>query len=282
MTAREASPLRDEAPAPPVPAAYSGARNLSSSLGGSVLPPEDQHSLGQSVLLHLLPGVLATVFYVVIEAPVISLGVPPLAAFLLAIAVVVVPFELGFLLWKGRQLNGRLSLDGVVLYREPMRARDWAWLYPTLLLAGFLGFGVLAIIEPAITTTLFGWTPDWFRKLIDFDTVSQYSRTVWIGTMVAYFALNVVVGPITEELYFRGYLLPRISRYGKWAPLINTVLFSIYHFWSPWQILTRIVGVGPFVYAVWWKRNIYLGMAVHMTLNFLGVLLVTMMILGKV
>jgi membrane protease YdiL (CAAX protease family) len=238
----------------------------------------EQHSLPASLVLHLLPGALATVAYVLLVDPVVAIGFPPIAAFLVAIATVIIPFELGLLLWIGRQRNDRLSLDGVVLYRDPMRARDWAWLYPVLVLAAFLGFGLLAVVEPTIRSTLFNWLPTWFLTLIDFDAINSYSTNAWLLTLAAYFALNVLAGPIVEELYFRGYLLPRIDRYGRWAPLINVTLFSIYHFWSPWQILARIVGVGPYVYAVWWKRNIYLGMAVHVSLNLIATGLVALMV----
>ena len=58
----------------------------------------------------------------------------------------------------------------------------------------------------------------------------------WIVTLCAFFVLNGVIGPVVEELYFRGFLLPRMERLGRWAPLVNATLFSIYHFWSPWQI----------------------------------------------
>jgi len=47
-------------------------------------------------------------------------------------------------------------------------------------------------------------------------------------------ALNVILGPLVEELYFRGYLLPRLHRFGIWAPLINISLFAAYHLWKPW------------------------------------------------
>jgi len=40
-------------------------------------------------------------------------------------------------------------------------------------------------------------------------------------------AVNGFVAPITEELYLRGYLLPRISRFKVWAPLINGGLHSL-------------------------------------------------------
>jgi uncharacterized protein len=84
--------------------------------------------------------------------------------------------------------------------------------------------------------------------------------------------LNGIAGPVVEELYFRGYLLPRIPVARLWAPLINVVLFSLYHFFSPWQNITRIVALMLLVYAVSWKRNLYLSILVHCSLNTLGLL----------
>ena len=100
-------------------------------------------------------------------------------------------------------------------------------------------------------------------------------------TLVAYFALNGVLDPVTEELYFRGYLLPRMSQLGRWAPLLNVVLFSLYHFWSPWQFFSRIAGVTPVAYAVWWKENVYLGVVVHVLLNTIGVITVMALVVGQ-
>ena len=42
--------------------------------------------------------------------------------------------------------------------------------------------------------------------------------------------------PDPKELDFRGHLLPRLERYGRWAPVINTALFATYHLFSPWAI----------------------------------------------
>ena len=81
------------------------------------------------------------------------------------------------------------------------------------------------------------------------------------------FVVNAVTGPVVEEVYFRGYLLPRISRFGVWAPLLNTVLFSVYHFFTPWQNAGRILGLLPIAYAAWWKRNIYVSMGAHVLGN---------------
>jgi membrane protease YdiL (CAAX protease family) len=148
-----------------------------------------------------------------------------------------------------------------------MPRRDWPILIPALLVASIIGFGLLALIEPPIRDALFGWLPAWFLVPLPLESITEYSRSAWIVTLIAYFALNAVVGPVTEELYFRGYLLPGMSRFGRWAPLLNVVLFSAYHFWSPSQFLTRIAGVLPFAYAVWWKENVSIGIVVHVLLK---------------
>jgi hypothetical protein len=159
--------------------------------------------------------------------------------------------------------------------------RDWLWLVPVLILLAFLGFGLHMVIEPQLIARLFGWLPEWFVSPILVDRIGDYSATAWLVTLGAYFAINGLLGPIVEELYFRGYLLPRTERLGRWAPLVNVSLFSLYHFWSPWQFFARILGFAPTVYAVRWKRNIYLGMVVHCSLNTLGVLLVAALVLGR-
>jgi uncharacterized protein len=169
----------------------------------------------------------------------------------------------------------------LIPYRRPMSARDWALLVPALILLAFLGFGLHMAIEPTLIKSLFGWLPGWYVSPIVVDQIGSYSATAWFVTLVAYVAINGLLGPIVEELYFRGYLLPRMERFGRWAPLINVSLFSLYHFWSPWQLVARIVGFGPTVYAVRRKRNVYLGMVVHCSLNTLSVLLVAMLVASR-
>ncbi len=95
--------------------------------------------------------------------------------------------------------------------------------------------------------------------------LGEFGTYLWIGLIFG--VVNAVVGPVVEEVYFRGYLLPRLSRFGAWAPLINTVLFSLYHFFTPWQNVGRILGLLPMVYAAWWKRSIYVSMGAHVLGN---------------
>ena len=226
----------------------------------------------------LVPGALMTVAFVALAPLVERLGLPPIAALLGAIVGVLVPIELGVVLRAAGRAGG---LGRVIPFRESMPLVTWAWLVPTLIAAAFAGFGVHQLIEPPLIEALFGWLPDWFVTPVDLDGVGAYSGIVWTVTLVAFLVINGFVGPIVEELYFRGYLLPRMEYLGRWAPLVNVALFSLYHFWSPWQIVARILGFGPTVYAVRWRRNVYLGMVVHCSLNAIAVSLVASMVAGR-
>jgi membrane protease YdiL (CAAX protease family) len=222
------------------------------------------------VALFLVPGALLTIAFVVLAPLAKGLGLPPLAALLAGIVLVLVPVELGIVLRAGR-----------VPYRERVPLRTWAWLVPALIVVAFVGFGLGMVVEPAVQTALFGWLPDWFVNPLPVDRIGDYSSAAWIGTLIAFLVLNGVVGPVVEELYFRGYLLPRMRYLGRWAPLVNVALFSLYHFWSPWQLMSRIAGFGPTVYAVHRHRSVRLGMVVHCTLNVLGVIVVGTLVLGR-
>ena len=240
----------------------------------------EQLRLPTLLALFLVPGALMTVVYVVIAPLVETAGFPPIAALLVAILIVLVPFELGVILQAGRDRPG--GIRSVVPYRRPLPFRDWLWLVPVLIVAEFVGFGLSMAIEPKVIDGLFGWLPDWFVRPIDPDRVSDYRSGAWLVTLAAYLVLNGFVGPIVEELYFRGYLLPRMEWMGRWAPLVNVGLFSLYHFWSPWQVLGRILALAPMVYAVRWKENVYLGMVIHCTGNILGIILVGSLVLGRI
>ena len=236
----------------------------------------EQHSATRTTVLHLLPGALITAFYAGAAPVVRSLGFPSLMAIFLAIAFVLIPFELGYLIYQARK-NGT-TLGSVVLYREPVPRGQFVAL--TLGLLAWSGICVVLLFPPLdgfFIESVFSWLPGWFFFAEDF---TRYSTTVLLITWTFGLVVNGIAGPVVEEMYFRGYLLPRISRLGAWAPLVNTVLFSLYHFFTPWLNVGRIVGLLPMVWAAWWKRSIYVSMAVHVLGNAIPMLFLLAALLG--
>lgn len=116
------------------------------------------HSLAWSVALHLLPGVALTIVYVIGVRLVKAHGFPGFLSLALSVALVLIPLQLGFLLYQGKKRNGRISLQGIVLYRQPM---PW-WQYVALGLPCFIwGTALFATIGPVIDrfliVRLFSW-----------------------------------------------------------------------------------------------------------------------------
>ena len=64
------------------------------------------HSLLQSILYHIFPGILIGAFYFLFRKPIETLGYPSIMSLILAIIFILIPFELGFLLIQGKKING--------------------------------------------------------------------------------------------------------------------------------------------------------------------------------
>ena len=223
----------------------------------------EKHTIVQSIILHLFPGILVGIVYFLIRQPVQNFGYPSSFALILAI-IVLVPVELGYLLLKGKQATGRYTLDGLISYRTPI---PW-W-------QSILGILIVLVLMAAIFTAskpvdniliekLFFWMPT-----LDSGLDGSYSKTALIVTYSIFSIFGVIVVPTVEELYFRGYLLPRIPV--KHSELFHSFLFAAYHVWTPWMFITRTIAMLPLIIAVK-KKNIYIGIVAHILLNSVDVI----------
>ena len=151
-----------------------------------------QHSITKSVVLHLFPGAAAVAFFVVVGIPVArAFELSSAQAFLLTSLVVLLPIELGYLLYIGRKTNGKASLKGLVLYVDRISTGNLALLVAVCLFISVLRI-VLVPLDEALFETLFSWVPDWF--LIDIDP-DEYSRPALIGTYAALIAIQALRFP---------------------------------------------------------------------------------------
>lgn len=240
----------------------------------------EQLSIGQVVVLHVLPGAIGTVVYI-LSVPIFTrLEYPSITALYLPMIVAVILIELGYLLYQGQKKTGARSISGIINYRE--RVPGWMYVaFPLFILVwGILITGLVSPLDNLILNKVFGWLPDWYALRNVLDIKTEYSREAILVTAICALTLNGLVGPIIEELYFRGYLLPRISRFGRWAPLLNVVLFSFYHFWTPWMFFSRVILLIPMIHIVKWKQNIYIGMVAHCLLNLIGTVVLFAQLLG--
>lgn len=238
-----------------------------------------QHTLLQSALLHVAPGLAGVMVYVLAAPRVMAAGYPAVLALLLAALLVIVPIELGILFAQPRLGHHDHVLENVVLNRRPIPRWQYLVLPLPLVAWGFLASGATGPLDLFVARAWFGWLPDWFFSF-DVSGLSQFSRPALLLTFWVGLAINGLALPIVEEYYFRGFLLPRMARFGKWSPVLETALFSLYHFWSPWQFFSRIVWLIPWTYTTWRKHNVYPMMAAHCLANSLGWVLFWLSVLG--
>lgn len=236
-----------------------------------------QHSLATTIAFHLFPGVVILVAYMLITPFLRKLGLPSMMSLWLVCLLVLVPLELGILYWQGKKRNGKFSLEGIVLNREKTPAWQFAlWVFIALTSA-VLCFALFGAMD-GVLQKLFTWLPGWF--FLNSEDLSGYSKSLQFVNWLGIFLVGGIIAPYVEELYFRGFLLPRMAWMKKWVPIIEAFLFALYHFWLPWQLVTRFLAVLPLVAIVNWKRNLRLGIATHWLLNSVGSLELLFAVIG--
>jgi membrane protease YdiL (CAAX protease family) len=232
--------------------------------------PLEQHSLPKTIVMHLAPGAIFTLAYALLAQPLQRLGFNNLLTFNLLALLLLVPLELGILFVVGKHKSGRFTLQGVVLNRQHLPLGQLLGLALVTLVYMLVCFTQLQPrLDPWLQKTLFGWVPEWFMLMHGLD---QAPRSLAILTILVSMVCTSWIAPFVEEYYFRGYLLPRLARFGSLAPVINAVLFNLYHFFTPWQALTRIIALVPMAWLVQRKHNLYISVIAHILLNTLSLL----------
>lgn len=232
--------------------------------------PTQEISVVRLLLLIFVPTTLVTGTYVVLGM--VQTTVPSLLLFYLCATVILFPLEIGIILHASKQEYGKCSLRSAVSGQANLSW--WKILLYGAMLFGFAGLMSITVApwEAKLFISMQQRIPPYF----DWNMLGQYPRSLVIITYVYYFVFNGFVGPITEELFFRGYLTSHVKRFGKAAVLIVTILFSLYHFWAPFGNIFRIAVFLPAAYAAWKLKNIYVSMVCHCLCNIFSVIMFIM------
>lgn len=231
-------------------------------------------SIWKLLILHLLPGIVVSIIYVLMLKYRVLEGYPKLVILSLAWTFAAIPIE-GYLFYVTKKEEGSFNIFKILGLKSKLKAKEY--IFYTLLLFIVAG-GLIKAFKPLtnyMLNSVFSWIPSWYNYNQD---ISQFSRYFIIITIVVDFLVMTLIGPIIEEHYFRGYLLDRMKWMGKYGVLLNVVLFSVYHFWSPWEIVARTAAMLPFYYCVYKKDSLKLGILAHCLCNFVDVVGLVMLL----
>lgn len=231
-----------------------------------------------TLAMHLAPAAV-TFCAAIALAPVMRwFGLPPAFGLTVAFALVLTPLELGLLLYAAQRATGRWSLralPAVVAYRRKLGRRNL--FIPVLFALALLVMFALTPVGDTVGGWLRGIYPAWL--LPGFDDTAGYSTGVLVTTLLVTLAVDGVINPTVEELYFRGYLLPRLPLAGWRAVPLSAALFALQHYWQPYNwLLIFLIQVILTTLVVRW-RSLRLGIVMHIAANSVGTLVALVSVL---
>lgn len=246
--------------------------------------PTEELKIWQVLLLVFVPPTLLMTAYIGLGfQSAVQEAIPALLLFFLLAILILFPIELIVVLRASKREFGRFSLKSA--FTQYKKLPWWHIALFGVLTWGFAGLMTVTIMP--LEARLFGQLTERLSALLPayFDWsntayLERYGRSTMILTAVVLMIFNGLIGPIIEELFFRGYLTAKIRRYGWLAPVIITVLFSLYHLWLPFDNLFRIAAFFPAFYLAWKKNNIYIAIVCHVLSNLFSTINIIMMIMA--
>jgi membrane protease YdiL (CAAX protease family) len=152
-----------------------------------------------------------------------------------------------------------------------------------------LSFAVKPLLRPFMdlfglhvpSYTPFFLNPDVAASPATADSLAPGVRFHGNYMLLALQAVVLVFNISAEEIYFRAWMLPKLSRLGAASWIVNGVLFACYHTFQIWlfpQLLVASLGMALMVRV---SRSIWPSVVGHLVANFLlGMMGSTLLVLG--
>lgn len=210
-------------------------------------------------------------------------NMPHILLFCILGTIILVPMELGMIISASKKEYGTCSLKSALEGQEKLAL--WKIVLIAFVFLGVAGL-LSAFVAPLenqflskIRATVLNNLPigfDW----TNYEYIKSFSKPALIFTCVYYCIFNVLIGPIIEELFFRGYLTSHYKKQGVLTPILIAVLFSLYHFWLPFHNIFRILAFAPVAYVAYKKKNIYISIWFHCMCNLFSVVGFVFLVMG--
>ncbi len=212
----------------------------------------------QSLVFFLVPGLYAVLAQHLLFPLIMRLGISEENAYntahlttfigLFLATVVALRVEGWPLRWAS--IKERLRL-------KRMDSNDWRWTLSFLVLYLLIGF-LLNMLAQFVYEQLDFWPPDADIPLTNFP----------------YLIIILFANVLSEELWWRGYILPRQElEHGKSAWIVNGVLWSLFHLFKWWAVPFLLLKHWMIPFVVQRTENTTPSILIHFVSNGMGVFL---------
>lgn len=239
-----------------------------------------QYRLGTILLMFAWPAVWFTLLIYVIGRRFIPEGSTTPTWLLLLVIVLGTGAELVAGLVLLHREGYHMSIGAL---RERIRLR-WpkgrkAWLVAAIMFILFMSLSMAMGPVNRILASVPGFAPpEWWSAVSNpnikisgaADMFPDINLTGNYLFVLLFFVVGLVFNIFGEEIYYRGYLLPRMRGvFGKWDWVANGVLFTLKHIYQRWLFPGILVGGLCFAFAAGPLGSLPLAMVYHWVGNFL-------------
>jgi len=233
-----------------------------------------QHKLIESIVLHLLPGLFLFITFISLTPILQTHGIPPILTFSV-LALITCGLELGIICIR-ESIPPRHIWGNILNQDKKLTKQKFVGLVLGFLVIATVLISVLSFFDQELLKLLH--LPEWFvfDGLEDFTSSNKMLSYI---TVFAFLVITAFIVPISEEIYFRGYLLQHMPIQSIYGAILNAFLFTIYHAYSFYSFF-GIFGSSLILAVAYWKYgNIKLVITLHVIANTLTKLSIAFMVL---
>ena len=248
-----------------------------------------QFSAIQLLLAFAIPSIFAYIGFRIVLPILVGNGIPILFAWPSVASVmllILVTAAIIFLKSEAKHLN--ISLVSRMCLKK-ISLKQWLGSLVILVVGIIMAALAANLVQPFINLTgleIPNYMPFFLNPSInpmetDSSIISPGFPIKGQVILLPLMATTLVLNILAEELYFRSWILPKLSKYGNTSWVINGTLFAFYHIFQFWLFPTILIGSLIWAFVIYKTKSIWPALAGHFVGNFLfGMMGVLMLILG--
>jgi len=239
-----------------------------------------QLSLLETMLAFALPSVIAFIGFRLLLPVLIDHGVPVIAGWPMVASGMLFLFVLAAIYLLKKEANSTGISFAARACLGKISGKEW-FIYLVILMAGLLITMLLQKASIYLSKISLFQVPDYYPFFLNpqIDPAKAGMNQLSPGFpvqgeywLIGLMGLTLILNILTEELYFRAWLLPKMSSLKQVSWILNGVLFAFYHTFQLW-LLPQILPMSLIMaFVVYKSRSIWPAFAIHMIVNSLNVM----------
>ena len=248
-----------------------------------------QMSAVQFLLAVFIPSGIAFLGFHVVLPVLVANGVPPMIAWPSIASVMLMGFVVAAVLLLNKEARVLNTSLWTRMCMKKLTIREWGLYIVLMIVALVASLASQSLVLPfmdAVHLNVPDYMPFFLNPAInaattDMSIVSPGLPLHYSYVVLLLMGITLMLNILTEELYFRAWMLPKLSRYGFWGWIMNGVFFALYHTFQIWQLPTLLVASLFFAFIFYKSKSIWPPLTAHLIGNFLLQILGILMLIVK-